>query len=135
MGMQAAGEMAGGMSKRGRWGPMADRVRAQEEELRAALTDDQIRLAEAVDAVGTMAELPGLSLEGMMTMAPLDAGESILRATFGAARELRETVAREVAAFRPSHLSMGMSGDYEIAVEEGSTIVRLGTVLFGARER
>ena len=91
--------------------------------------------AEAVDAVGRIARLPGLNLEGMMTMAPFDAEEPILRKTFSRARELNETVAAQVPGYEPRHLSMGMSGDYEIAVEEGSTIVRLGTILFGARER
>ena len=91
--------------------------------------------AEAVDAVGRIARLPGLNLEGMMTMAPFDAEEPILRITFSRARELNETVAAQVPGYEPRHLSMGMSGDYEIAVEEGSTIVRLGTILFGARER
>ena len=43
-------------------------------------------------------------------------------------------MAAQVPGYEPLHLSMGMSGDYEIAVEEGSTLVRLGTVLFGARE-
>jgi pyridoxal phosphate enzyme (YggS family) len=89
---------------------------------------------EAVDAVGRMAELPGLELRGMMTMAPFVDDEGILRGTFAAARTLMEDVARQVPSFQPLHLSMGMSSDYEIAVEEGSTLVRLGTVLFGARE-
>lgn len=89
---------------------------------------------EAVDAVGRMAELPGLELLGMMTMAPFVDDESVLRGTFSATRELMHEVARQVPSFQPSHLSMGMSSDYEIAVEEGSTLVRLGTVLFGARE-
>jgi PLP dependent protein len=91
--------------------------------------------AEVVDAVGRIALLPGLKLEGMMTMAPFDAAESILRETFSRARELNETVAAHLSGYEGRHLSMGMSGDYEIAVEEGSTIVRLGTILFGARER
>ncbi len=90
---------------------------------------------DAVDAVARIAELPGLRLEGMMTMAPFDATELILRKTFAGARELSEKVAARVAGYEPRHLSMGMSGDYEIAVEEGSTIVRLGTILFGAREQ
>jgi PLP dependent protein len=89
---------------------------------------------EAVDAVGEMGELPGIELQGMMTMAPFVEDEAVLRATFGGARELMGEVARQVPSFRPLHLSMGMSSDYEIAVEEGSTLVRLGTVLFGARE-
>jgi hypothetical protein len=75
--------------------------------------------------------LRGLRVEGVMTMAPLDANERTLRATFGGARRLRE---RLVALGHPAtELSMGMSNDYEIAVEEGATMVRLGTVLFGAR--
>jgi pyridoxal phosphate enzyme (YggS family) len=75
--------------------------------------------------------LRGLRVEGVMTMAPLDGDEHTLRATFGGARRLRE---RLVALGHPAtELSMGMSNDYEIAVEEGATMVRLGTVLFGAR--
>ena len=75
--------------------------------------------------------LRGLRVEGVMTMAPLDADERRLRATFGGAREIRD---RLIGLGHPAkELSMGMSNDYEIAVEEGATMVRLGTVLFGAR--
>lgn len=73
----------------------------------------------------------GLRVRGVMTMAPFDAEERVLRATFAAARECLRTV-RE-AGHPADELSMGMSGDYEVAVEEGATIVRLGTILFGAR--
>lgn len=90
---------------------------------------------EAVDAIGTMVALPGLLVEGMMTMAPFDAPEPVLRRTFARMRDLSGDVARQVSGYTPRHLSMGMSGDYEIAVEEGSTMVRLGTVLFGDREQ
>ena len=75
--------------------------------------------------------LRGLRVDGVMTMAPLDADEHTLRTTFSGARQVRE---RLVALGHPAtELSMGMSNDYEIAVEEGATMVRLGTVLFGAR--
>ena len=75
--------------------------------------------------------LRGLRVEGVMTMAPIDADERTLRTTFGEARKVRDAL---VAIGHPaSELSMGMSNDYEIAVEEGATMVRLGTVLFGAR--
>jgi len=75
--------------------------------------------------------LRGLRVEGVMTMAPLDADERTLRSTFSGARRIREEL---VALGHPAtELSMGMSNDYEIAVEEGATMVRLGTVLFGAR--
>jgi len=90
---------------------------------------------EAVDAIGRIAEMEAIRLEGMMTMAPFEAPEAVLRSVFERTRRLSEEAARQVPGYRPLHLSMGMSGDYEIAVEEGSTIVRLGTVLFGARER
>jgi uncharacterized pyridoxal phosphate-containing UPF0001 family protein len=68
---------------------------------------------------------------GVMTMAPLDADERALRVVFGGARAARELL--ESAGHPAYELSMGMSGDYEVAVEEGATMVRLGTVLFGAR--
>lgn len=73
----------------------------------------------------------GLDVRGVMTMAPFDAAESVLRACFAGARRALETV--RAAGHSAAELSMGMSGDYEIAVEEGATFVRLGTVLFGAR--
>ena len=75
--------------------------------------------------------LRGLRVEGVMTMAPLDADERTLRETFRGARRVRERLAS--LGHPAAELSMGMSNDYEIAVEEGATMVRLGTVLFGAR--
>lgn len=74
----------------------------------------------------------GVQVMGVMTMAPLDADERTLRTVFRGAREAREKL---IGAGHPAHaLSMGMSSDFEIAVEEGATMVRLGTVLFGARD-
>jgi pyridoxal phosphate enzyme (YggS family) len=72
-----------------------------------------------------------LSIQGVMTMAPLDAEERVLRATFAGAREALEVLRR--GGLAATELSMGMSNDYEVAVEEGATMVRLGTTLFGAR--
>jgi uncharacterized pyridoxal phosphate-containing UPF0001 family protein len=66
-----------------------------------------------------------------MTMAPFDADVATLRQVFAGARKCRELL-RE-AGHPATELSMGMSGDYEVAVEEGATLVRLGTVLFGER--
>ena len=79
-----------------------------------------------------LAEMRGIRVRGTMTMAPADVDESTLRATFRGAREAWAMLAR--AGHPVTELSMGMSNDYEIAVEEGATCVRLGTVLFGARE-
>jgi PLP dependent protein len=88
---------------------------------------------ETVDAVARMAELPALALEGLMTMAPFTDDEGVLRRTFSAARLLAEEARRQVPAFTGRHLSMGMSNDFEAAVEEGSTLVRVGSSLFGER--
>ena len=73
----------------------------------------------------------GVRVRGVMTMAPLTGDERVLRATFAGARECL-AVLREVG-HPADELSMGMSNDYEVAVEEGATMVRLGTALFGAR--
>jgi pyridoxal phosphate enzyme (YggS family) len=76
-------------------------------------------------------ELTGLRVRGVMTMAPLDADEAMLRRVFAGAREARGVL--RAAGHEATELSMGMSNDYEIAVEEGATCVRVGTALFGAR--
>lgn len=89
----------------------------------------------AAEAVAEVCSLPALRVEGLMTMAPFTEDEAVLRRTFSGARALFERCGREVPGFQPVHLSMGMSNDFEIAVEEGSTLVRLGSVLFGEREK
>jgi pyridoxal phosphate enzyme (YggS family) len=75
--------------------------------------------------------LGGVHVTGVMTMAPFDANESELRRVFAGARAARDVLIK--AGHPARELSMGMSGDYVLAVEEGATMVRLGTVLFGAR--
>ena len=78
-----------------------------------------------------MATLPRLDVRGFMTMAALSAGVSEQHRTFALLRTLRDAaVARGHGG---GELSMGMSGDYLVAVEEGATMVRLGTLLFGER--
>jgi hypothetical protein len=84
---------------------------------------------EAADLVPAIAALPGLEVGGLMTVAPLGAPA---RPAFRALAALRSRLATVMGAPLP-HLSMGMSGDFEVAVEEGATLVRLGTVLFGVR--
>jgi PLP dependent protein len=76
--------------------------------------------------------MPGIDVRGVMTMAPFDADERTLRRVFSEARSAL-TILRDNNHHEATALSMGMSQDYEIAVEEGATLVRLGTVLFGAR--
>jgi pyridoxal phosphate enzyme (YggS family) len=89
----------------------------------------------SMDAIAREAErlrgCAGLLVQGIMTMAPFDAPESDLRACFRGARNARDLL--RAAGHPATELSMGMSGDFEVAVEEGATLVRLGSVLFGAR--
>lgn len=80
-----------------------------------------------------LAGMTGLRVRGAMTIAPLGAGEPELRKTFAAVREARRVLSE--AGHPATELSMGMSDDFEIAVEEGATMVRLGSILFGAREQ
>ena len=80
-----------------------------------------------------LAGLAGVRVSGVMVMAPIDADEPVLRRVFAGARDARALL--ENAGHPAFELSMGMSNDYEIAVEEGATMIRLGTVLFGARPR
>ena len=87
----------------------------------------------AVEAVREICALPGLRVRGLMTMAPFTDDEAVLRPVFRAAAGLLGRCRTEVRGFRGDVLSMGMSNDFEIAVEEGSTRLRLGTVLLGER--
>ncbi len=74
---------------------------------------------------------PALMLDGMMVL-PEPGGEAATRACFRSLRELRDLTATRLGVELP-HLSMGMSNDFAVAVEEGATWIRLGRVLFGAR--
>lgn len=86
-----------------------------------------------VDALAThLAGTPALRVAGVMCMAPFTNDERVQRAAFAGARDALATV-RSAGHPQARELSMGMSNDYEVAVEEGATLVRLGTVLFGAR--
>jgi pyridoxal phosphate enzyme (YggS family) len=88
--------------------------------------------AEVAPEAERLRGLPRLHVRGIMTMAPFDADERVLRQVFSDARRSLASV-RTAGHTDARELSMGMSQDYEIAVEEGATQVRLGTVLFGAR--
>ena len=70
---------------------------------------------------------------GLMTMAPFTNDEKLIRDSFRALQNLLKKIDKKYPQFDMKELSMGMSGDYEIAVEEGATIVRIGTAIFGER--
>ena len=81
-----------------------------------------------------MESCPRLTVEGLMTMAPFSENPEDARPYFRRLRELRDAIEKSLGVGLP-RLSRGMSGDYEVAVEEGATWVRLGTVLFGERPK
>jgi pyridoxal phosphate enzyme (YggS family) len=82
---------------------------------------------------GAVSACPHLSCEGLMTIARLGASEPELRRNFATLRSLLEEM-RASYPGRWHHLSMGMSDDYELAIEEGATIVRIGRAIFGERK-
>ena len=84
------------------------------------------------DEVLDVLALPGLEVRGLMTMAPFTSDEAPLRRTFEGVRILHEEL-RAFEGYCGDHLSMGMTNDFEIAIEEGSTMIRIGTALFGKR--
>ena len=98
---------------------------AREPQKSGCVPEDASAVARAV------ARLEHVKLEGLMTMAPLTDDTEVQRRTFRALRALRDRLQQE-GLWVPT-LSMGMSADYGTAVEEGATVIRLGTVLFGER--
>jgi pyridoxal phosphate enzyme (YggS family) len=84
-------------------------------------------------ALPRIVSLAHLRLRGLMTVGPFTADEQRIRAAFRRLADLYRRLSAELPELRLDTLSMGMSGDFETAVEEGATMVRLGTVLFGAR--
>lgn len=80
-----------------------------------------------------MLDLPSVRVRGLMTMAPYMADEAVLHRAFHRLRTLRDALEAYVPGLELPELSMGMSGDFEVAIEEGATIIRVGSALFGAR--
>ena len=85
------------------------------------------------ELVGRVASMPSLSLDGLMTVGAPVARPEDAREGFERLRWLRDRASERTGVALP-HLSMGMSGDFEVAIESGSTMVRLGTALFGPRD-
>ena len=89
-----------------------------------------------VDTLLEVLELKNLSVKGLMTIGELTTNETTIRKTFQKLRQLKERLNTHLPEEgQLTELSMGMSSDYEMAVEEGATMVRIGTALFGERQR
>jgi len=97
-------------------------------------TKSGVPCEEAMRLVKDISSLDNLSIQGLMTMAPWFDNPEDARPNFKALRELRDRIVEEnINHVEMRELSMGMSGDYEVAVEEGATIVRVGRSIFGER--
>ncbi len=90
---------------------------------------------ETVQTVGKIAQLPNIHVRGLMTIGALSEDAAEVRNCFSKLRGLSELVeGQQFANVRMKELSMGMSSDFEIAIEEGATMVRIGSALFGERK-
>ena len=92
-------------------------------------------IPDNIDEMLACFEIQGIEIQGLMTIGPLTSDIKKIRRAFITLRELRNSIKNQLIknVDKFTELSMGMSGDFEIAVEEGATMVRLGTVLFGQR--
>lgn len=90
---------------------------------------------EAIDFVKEISTLPHLNIRGFMTIAPYTEDPESNRVYFRGLRELKDKVNElNIPGVKMDTLSMGMTGDYEVAIEEGATFVRVGTGIFGERD-
>ncbi len=94
---------------------------------------DALRAGAFFADVEVMLALPGLQVQGLMTMAPLSDDPEASRPIFRQLRRLRDALRQRFPHIQWPHLSMGMTADFEVAVEEGATMVRVGTAIFGPR--
>jgi len=105
-------------------------VKLSSEETKAGIDPN---LVEAAQLLERLPELTHLQMRGLMTIAPFGVSEAETRACFRSLRAWRERWAASYSKLSFEVLSMGMSGDFDLAIEEGSTRIRVGTALFGAR--
>ena len=120
-------EAAGKLRKRL---PVLIEVKLSPEESKAGLEPES---AEAAQLLERLPDLAHLHVQGLMTIAPWGVAEDVTRACFRSLRELRDRWAAAHSRLNLDVLSMGMSGDFALAIEEGATRIRVGTALFGKR--
>jgi pyridoxal phosphate enzyme (YggS family) len=115
-------------AEKGKRLPILLQVNIAGEASKEGMTPD-----EAPELARQIAALPALEVQGLMTIAPLVKDAEEVRPVFRALRNLRERLQIELPQCSWQHLSMGMTDDYRIAIEEGATIVRIGRAIFGER--
>lgn len=110
--------------------PVLIEVKLSPEETKAGLEPES---SAAVELLERLPELENLHARGLMTIAPWGVADDVTRACFRSLRGWRDTWAVRYSKLSLEVLSMGMSGDFAIAIEEGATRIRIGTALFGKR--
>jgi hypothetical protein len=95
---------------------------------------DKAQFSAFIDTVKQIAALDKVNVQGLMTMAPLSLNPEETRPVFESLAALRRTLQKEMPQVEWLHLSMGMTDDFEVAIEEGATIIRVGRALFGPRQ-
>ncbi len=105
----------------------------QREGFKLPLEKESETVAAFLEDARRIIELPNLNVIGLMTVGPMAGENEAARPAFRRLREIRDELSNSIPGGDFPHLSMGMSGDYEAAIQEGSTIVRLGTAIFGPR--
>jgi pyridoxal phosphate enzyme (YggS family) len=118
-------------AKLGKRLPILIEVKLSPEETKAGLDPDSLEGAELLER---LPNLEHLHMQGLMTIAPWGVAEDITRACFLSLRSLRDKWSSSHPRLSLGILSMGMSGDFALAIEEGSTRIRIGTALFGKRQ-
>ncbi len=121
-----------GAGKSGKRLPVLIEVKLSPEETKSGLDPES---AEAAQLLEKLPDLQHLDMRGLMTIAPWGVAEDITRACFRSLRQWRDRWAASHPRLSLPVLSMGMSGDFPIAIEEGATRIRIGTALFGPRKK
>jgi len=103
-------------------------VKTSEEETKSGLTEE----SEIFDLAEYCQEFPNIDLVGLMTISPFTDDQNLIRKSFSYLRNLKDELNSK--GIKLKELSMGMTSDFEIAIEEGSTILRIGTAIFGERD-
>jgi pyridoxal phosphate enzyme (YggS family) len=130
--LKLAERLDDGARKLGRRLPVLVEIKLSNEEAKTGLEPESRELADLLER---LPEMGHIEMRGMMTVAPFDDNPETARACFRRLRLLREELAARYSRLDFGELSMGMSGDFEIAIEEGSTLVRIGTAIFGSRPK
>jgi predicted amino acid racemase len=127
-----AERLNGAARRLGRRLPILLEIKLSAEATKEGISPEGEELPALLERLPDLAQL---DVQGLMTIAPFDDNPDTARACFRRLRELRDALARAHPNLDLRELSMGMSGDFAIAIEEGSTLVRIGTALFGPRPR